>query len=559
MKTWITFPPVDSSVSRQLAHLKPVYQQILFNRGLTARSQIDAFFNPQSGVLPDPFTLPDMQLAVQRLLDAREQAQKVVVYGDYDADGVTATALLVDGFNRLGIQAHHYIPNRFQHGYGVNAEAVEQFGMEEVDLVVTVDCGVRAVAEVELANRLGVDFIITDHHHPGASLPPAVAIVNPRRLLQDDDFKSYAGVGIAYFLLLALGQAAGEPNLAEGYLDLVAIGTVADLAPLVAHNRTLVARGLEMLNQNPRPGLKALIDVSGYKPGKLTSNSIGFGLGPRLNAAGRLDSAETAYQLLMCSDVKQAAPLAGRLESVNRDRRRLTEQAVELARTKISAIGPDTNFLFVMDETFNEGVVGLAASRLVEEFYRPAVVAVLDDQGCRGSARSIPEFHITDAFEQCSDLLDKFGGHAAAAGFETRKENVPALLDRLETIGHESLGGRSLQPQLQIDATVTFDQIDEELMAFLDKLEPSGMENPRPVLATEKVEVVSKRAVGANGGHLKLALNDGNRYFDCIAFRMGDQYDQIHKRVDVAFRPEWNDYMGVRSLQLNIEDIIPLD
>ncbi|MGD8823104.1 MAG: single-stranded-DNA-specific exonuclease RecJ [Anaerolineales bacterium] len=559
MKNWIIYPAIDSAASKNLSHLKPIYQQILFNRDLTDRGQLDKFFKPESGRLPEPFLLPDMQLAVDRLMKARDEDRRVVVYGDYDADGVTAAVLLVDGFHRLGIQAQHYIPNRFEHGYGVNAEAVEQFSRQGVDLVVSVDCGVRAVAEIDQAKSLGVDFIVTDHHHPGATLPSAVAVVNPRRLKQDEVFKSYSGVGIAYFLLSALGQAAGAPDLAQEYLDLVAIGTVADLAPLVKENRTLVAQGLKTLNQKPRPGLKALIDASGYKPGQLTSNSIGCGLGPRLNAAGRLDSAETAFQLLMSTNVDQALPLAARLESINRDRRRLTEQTIELARTKIGPLDDQTNFLFAMDESFNEGVVGLAASRLVDEFYRPAVVAAIDDQSCRGSARSIPEFHITEALEQCSDLLDKFGGHAAAAGFETRSENIPALVDRLESIGRDQLGEEELQPQLYIDAFVAFNEIDEDLMAFLDKLEPSGMENPRPVLATRKVEVVSKRKVGANGAHLKLALNDGHRYFDCIAFRMGDQFSQIGKTIDVAYRPEWNDYMGVRSLQLKIEDIIPVD
>jgi single-stranded-DNA-specific exonuclease len=559
MKSWIAPPPIDGQAAEELAYLKPLYQHILFNRGLKTRHAVDAFFNPKGSELPAPFSLPDMKAAAGRLLEARANKQQVVVYGDYDADGVTATALLVDGLGKVGLQVRHYIPNRFDHGYGVNAQAVNQFAQEGVELVVSVDCGVRAVEEISLASDLGLDFIVTDHHHPGAELPQAVAVVNPRRLVEVNQFKSYSGVGIAYFLLSALCQQLDSSSLANEYLDLVAIGTVADLAPLVGHNRTLVARGLEMLNDNPRPGLQALIEVSGYKPGKLTSNSIGFGLAPRLNAAGRLDSAEAAYQLLMAEDVNQATPLAVKLEGVNRDRRRLTEQAIELARTKISFEKDEDNLIFVTDPSFNEGVVGLAASRLVDEYYRPAIVAVVDDQSCRGSARSIPEFHITEAFEACSDLLEKFGGHAAAAGFETDRDNMPALIERLMSISGASLDGQDLQPKLQLDAMVEFDEIDDDLMAFLDKLEPSGMENPRPVLASKEVEVVSKRRVGANGAHLKLALNDGRRYFDCIAFRMGDLSDRINRHIDVAFRPEWNDYMGVRSLQLNVEDINPLD
>lgn len=559
MKSWIAPPSIDDQAAGELAHLKPVYQQILFNRGLKTRQAVEAFFNPNEGELPDVFSLPDMKVAVQRLIQAREKQERVVIYGDYDADGVTATALLVDGLARLGLQVQHYIPNRFDHGYGVNAEAVRQFANEGVDLVVSVDCGVRAFEEIDLAGSLGVDFIVTDHHHPSSTLPNAIAVVNPRRLVELDQFKSYSGVGIAYFLLSAIGQAVDASALADEYLDLVAIGTVADLAPLVDHNRTLVSRGLEMLNKDPRPGLQALIEVSGYKPGKLSSNSIGFGLAPRLNAAGRLDSAESAYQLLMADDVNTATPLAVELEGVNRDRRRLTDKAIELARDKIGEMDDATHLIFAMDASFNEGVVGLAASRLVEEFYRPAVVAVIDEHGCRGSARSIPEFHITEAFEQCSDLLSKFGGHAAAAGFETSTDKIPDFLERLNVISGDSLGGQELKPKLQIDASIGFDEIDDELMAFIEKLEPSGMENPRPVLATKEVEVVSKRRVGANGAHLKLALNDGRRYFDCIAFRMGEKADRIDRTIDVAYRPEWNDYMGVRSLQLNVEDILTLD
>jgi single-stranded-DNA-specific exonuclease len=559
MKLWIVPPKLDDQDVAELSHLKPLHQQILINRGLTTKDEIEAFFNSSEGELQEPSSIPDMESAISRLHQAREQAERLVIYGDYDADGVTATALLVGGLSRLGLNVRHYIPNRFDHGYGVNREAVQEFGEEGVDLVITVDCGVRAIEEIALGTNLGVDFIVTDHHHPGGELPKAVAVVNPRRIKQEDRFKAYSGVGIAYLLLSALAQDLGAPDVAEEYLDLVAIGTVADLAPLVSDNRTLVSKGLEILNRQPRPGLQALIETSGFKPGKISSTSIAFGLAPRLNAAGRLDSAEPAYQLLVSADIHDARPLAAELEKKNRDRRRMTDEAIELARAKLEVVAEAPQIIIAMDEAFNEGVVGLAASRLVEEYYRPAVVAALDGDGCRGSARSIPEFHITDAFEQCSDLLLRFGGHAAAAGFEASEENIPHLLQRLNEIAIREMGGKQLHPSLEIDAFVGFNEIDDELMAFLERLEPSGMDNPRPVLATRKVEVISKRTVGANGAHLKLALNDGRRYFDCIAFRMGDFADRINKYVDVAYRPEWNDYMGVRSLQLNIEDISPID
>lgn len=559
MKSWIHPPEFDPQAETQMQNLKPLYQRILFNRGLITQEEMDAFFNPAHSQISDPFSLPDMDPAIQRLLRAKAQNENVVVYGDYDADGVTATALLVSGLGKLGYSVRHYIPNRFDHGYGVHADAVRQFGDEGVDVVISVDCGVRAIEEVALAGSLGVDFIVTDHHHPGSDLPEAVAVINPRRIRQEDRFKDFSGVGIAYMLLWALSQKLDEPQLADSFLDLVAIGTVADLAPLVDDNRALVSRGLALINQAPRPGLQALIETSGFKPGSITSTTIGFGLAPRLNAAGRLESAEAAYQLLVAQDILGATPLAVELEKKNRDRRRLTDETIELARSKMDTIEEAPQIIIAMDKDFNEGVVGLAASRLVDEYYRPAVVAVLEENGCRGSARSIPEFHITEAFEQCGDLLLRFGGHAAAAGFETNTENLPHLIQRLNEIAASELGGQDLQPKLEIDAFVSFDEIDDELMAFLDQLEPSGMDNPRPVLATEKVEVISKRPVGANGAHLKLALNDGHRYFDSIAFRMGDLADRINKHVDVAFRPEWNDYMGVRSLQLNLEDISPID
>lgn len=553
-KRWIGPEPARSELVS--GHTAPQLA-ILERRGLNTEREIEAFMDRHYGQETDPFQLRDMDRAVDRLEAARAGEERVVVFGDYDADGTTATALLTRVLSSLGLDTGWYIPNRFTEGYGLNPSALAELRKAGAAVVVTVDCGIRSNEVVESANALGLDLIITDHHLPGPELPPAVAVVNPNRKDDPYPFKGLSGVGLAYKLAEGLVQSSGGEDL-EQYLDLVAVGTVADLAPLIDENRSLVGAGIEVLNDAARPGLRALSEFAGYSQGSITSSSIGFGLGPRLNAAGRLADAGVAVGLLLATDGSEAWEYAGTLDRLNRERQQLTIETLERARTIALEESQSEDLLVVADEEFHEGVLGLVAGRLVEEFYRPVLVARIEGDVLRGSARSIPEFHITEALQACDDLLLRFGGHAQAAGFSLRVADRQAFVDRISELAADGLAGLELRPSLVIDANVDFDQLDDDFMAFIDRLQPCGQGNPYPLLSTSSVEVRSKRTVGQGGRHLKLTVRQAGRVFDAIAFGFGDQAGALPDRLELAYRLERNEFRGAVSLQLNVQDLRPL-
>ena len=556
-KRWRLTPPIPPDVQHSLAEYRPFEQEILFNRGIRTTKEVDAYFTFCISQDHDPFLMSGMDQAVERLQAAVASGENIVIYGDYDADGVTATALLVDVLRRIGASVGHYIPNRFNEGYGLNHDALTKIRERGGELVITVDCGVRAVDEIEHAVSLGLDVIVTDHHQPGTCLPPALAVINPSQRGDSYPFKELAGVGVAYKLAQALLRRLGQPEPIES-LDLVAIGTVADIVPLYGENRQLVRMGLEQLNRTQRLGLRAIIETIGHEFGHLNTTTIGFGIGPRLNAAGRLDSAERAFNLLMAIEEMEAKHLANQLEEINRERQHITREMVERARIQVVGKDPPPLLIIAIDPGFNQGVIGLAASRLVEEFYRPSIVAAYGEKVIRGSARSIPEFHITEALDECEELLERYGGHSAAAGFSVRNERFDEFKQRINQVATEKLAEIELRPTLTVDAVVRFSDLDWSLHEFIERMEPCGYGNPFPVLAVQDVEVVSKRTVGAEGRHLKLTMRDEQKkVFDAIAFRQGHLYKDLPQRVDLAFRLERNDYRGVSSLQLNVLNIRP--
>jgi single-stranded-DNA-specific exonuclease len=539
-----------------LSAFQPIERAILFNRGIRTNEEAEAYFLEGRPSEFDPFLLSGMDQAVARVLAALRSGEKVVIYGDYDADGVTATALLVEALQAIDLDVEHYIPNRFDEGYGLNDEALAGIRDAGAGLVVTVDCGVRAIDEIDRAKRRGLDVVVTDHHHPGSHLPPAVAIINPKQPSDKYPYKDLAGVGLAYKLARALYMALGREAPASS-LDLVAIGTVADLAPLSGENRILVRNGLEQLNNTQRPGLRALIEIAGYKLGKLDAMSIGFGIGPRLNAAGRLTTSESALGLLLEEQEGEAARLARVLEDLNRERQRITHEAVEKIHTLGYGEEPTPYLIFVVDSEFNEGIVGLTASRLVDELYRPTIVAVRGESTARASGRSIPEFHLTKALEACGDLLQKFGGHSRAAGFTVQNENIEALQERLTHIACERLADVDLRPTVEVDAIIQLPQLDWSLMDFMGRMGPCGNANPLPVLAAQNVTVLRARSVGAAGNHLKLTVRQADTTFDAIAFRMGDLHKTIPQQIDIAFHLTRNEFWEIPSLELNVLDIRP--
>jgi single-stranded-DNA-specific exonuclease len=561
-KRWIISSPLTPQAEEGLVRFPPILKQILFNRGLANYEDARAFMRAMPNFDTNPFQITGMEATVERILYAVHHNEPIVVYGDYDVDGVTATALLADALNGLGANVRSYIPNRFDEGYGLNKDALDTLKSDGAKLVITVDCGIRSPDEADHARAIGLDLVISDHHHPdGENLPPAFAVINPKQ--QGDVYpdKYLAGVGIAYKIAEALVQKSnGQAQNIRliDLLDLVALGTVADLAPLVGENRFLVRKGLRQLHETKRQGLFSLANIAEIHINKVTAGSIGFMLGPRLNASGRLESALASLELLTTTDFMRAGQLAQQLDVQNRQRQGLTKSTQEQAEQIAMSEDKDGFLLFAAHENFNPGVVGLAASRLTETYYRPAVVASKGAEETRGSCRSIPEFHITDALDLCKDLLVRHGGHAAAAGFTVRNENLPEFVARLKQIAKDQLSGKDLRHSLSADVEVSLPQLSMEVLDHLEYLEPTGYGNPSAVFVSRDVKVKSFRAVGSDGKHLKVSLDDEcGGFFDCIGFRMGNLQSSLSPRADVLYHLELNEYNGRKSLQLNLKDIKP--
>ena len=558
-KRWIVAPTITSQASNALSAFPPILKQILFNRGLGTDAEARAFLKAEPNFDNDPFQLTGMVQAVDRIRFAVEHGEPIAIYGDYDVDGVTATALLVDALQGLDATVRGYIPNRFDEGYGLNKDALDSLKADGVKLVITVDCGIRSPDEALHAQTIGLDLIISDHHHPdGDRLPPALAVINPKQHGDMYPDKDLAGVGIAYKIAEALSN---NPPSASGIqlddlLDLVALGTVADLAPLVGENRVLVRMGLRKIRETKRQGLFSLAGVADVKIQKITAGNIGFMLGPRLNASGRLESALASFELLTTTDFMRAGQLAQQLDVQNRQRQSITRSMQQQAEAIALADDPEGFLLFAAHEEFNSGVVGLAASRLTETYYRPAVVASKGSEETRGSCRSIPEFHITEALDQCRDLLVRHGGHAAAAGFTVKNGNLSELVARLKRIAKDKLGGKDLRQTLSADMELPLADMNFGVLKYLAYLEPTGYGNPDAIFVSRGVKVKTFRAVGSDGRHLKLSLQDGpGLTYDAIGFRMGGMVKELPPRLDVMYTLEANEFNGRVSLQLNLKDV----
>ncbi len=559
-KRWQVSPPLPADQAARFQRFHPIVAQILYNRGHTDPDAAQRFLLGQTPP-GEPFKMRGMAQAVSRIRQAIRKREPMVVYGDFDADGVTSTALLVSVLKALGANVQHYIPHRVDEGYGLNSESLRKLARRGFKLVITVDCGIRSLQEVEDGKEAGLDMIITDHHSVGPQVPAALAVINPKQAACKYEEKMLAGVGIAYKLAEALLKVSASqdrreaPIRAEELLDLVAIGTVADLAPLShAENRALVMGGLRQLREARRPGIRALMEVAGLTPEKIDATSIGFAIGPRLNAAGRLSSAEVAFKLLTTDDLQEAMACANQLQELNRKRQELTREAQEYVRT-VAQVDSSTSLIFAADPRFQQGIVGLVAGRLTEEFYRPAIILQQGEHESHGSCRSIAEFNITEALDQCADLLIRHGGHAQAAGFAIYNENLPQFQHQITRIVESGLRGKDLRPTLRIDAEVQFSQLNEALYEALCGLEPCGHEHPTPILCSRRLRVVDKRLVGKDNAHLKLRLSDGDQVLDAIAFRLGELNGDLPVYVDVAYQLDLNEWNGSRQLQLKVQDV----
>jgi single-stranded-DNA-specific exonuclease len=558
-KKWRVNPVIPAEQSDALKDFNPLTRQVLFNRGITSSEAAVNYLSAARPEVTDPLMLTGMRDAVARIQQAIDNNQKIAIYGDYDVDGVTATVLLVECIRLMGGSAQEYIPNRFEEGYGVNSEALSELRRLGVDLVITVDCGARSPTEAQHARSIGLDLIITDHHQPGEVLPDVVAMINPKQPGDMYPNKDLAGVGLAYKLTEALSVVYPEIRLDE-YLDLVALGTVADMALLSGENRYLVRRGLDRIRGRYRQGITSLAGAAGLDISTTTAQNIGFILGPRLNAAGRLDSALDAFRLLISKDVNETGLLAQKLNQRNQERREIMQQMQEEAARLAFERRPDPWVLFAFSPDFNEGIVGLAASRLVDRYYRPAIIGSMKGDTTRFSCRSIPELHITRALDQLSDLFIRHGGHAAAAGLTIASDRIPDFIQRLEQVVEGEIGDRLLEPVLEVDLCLSLaDLRPQEYLNLVDKLEPTGLGNPEVVLISRHVKCCRAAQIGKDKNTLKLTVMQGGVTYDAVAFQQGYRLAELGDFIDLAYTLNLDHFMGADRprVQLMVRDVKP--
>ena len=569
---WSPAPPQPLLAGQLASQLKisPLLAQCLLNRGFSEPSAIQNFLQPRLKNLADPFLLPNMDSAIGRLLRAREQNESLVIFGDYDVDGVTSTALLLEVLRPLGWRVDFYLPSRMEEGYGLSADGVENCLKKfPTTLLLAVDCGSTAVETVASLRARGVDTIVLDHHQVSSPAPAVVALVNPQLTqnskLQTQNFTELCSAGLAFKLAHALvkrGRETGLPGAAEfdlrPLLDLVALGTIADIVPLVGENRILVSAGLERLNQTQRPGIVALKNVA-QSPEKLGAYEVGFQLAPRLNAAGRLETAEDALHLLLAKDLAEATPLAQNLDSRNRERQKI-ERGIfeEVSGVVRSKFNPQTDFVIVEGRLlWHIGVVGIVASRVLQEFYRPTIIIGGEGGEWRGSGRSIAGFDLAAALRECDDLLLRHGGHAMAAGLSIAPENIDLLRQRLNELARRALKPEELQPPLRIDAEVGLDEMNFDSLAELDRLKPGGQGNPAVQFCARNLSHQRPlQRIGAEKRHVKMWVTDGLATHEAVWWNSGEKSLPVGK-FDLAFAPQINQFNGNRAVQLKVLDWKP--
>lgn len=600
-KRWLINKKYPKSFEKDFPEFSPIILQLLWDRGLRKQNQIDEFFNPDyESDLHDPFLMKDMQKAVERVVAALEGEDKILVYGDYDADGVTSSAVLTNTLVELKRIIKNlneekakeffsiYIPDREKEGYGITEKAVEEIAQRKPNLIITVDCGVSNVESIEAINKLGIDIIVTDHHHVPQLRPNAFAIINPKQPDCDYPFKMLAGVGVAFkfaqalFLHLQKNYPEKADKIKPGFekwlLDLVALGTVADCVDLLGENRTLTHYGLLVLNKTKRVGIRKLINCAGLetrengnfiKSNTIDAIHISFNLAPRLNAAGRMDHANAAYKLLITEDAKDAEELAAKLEKSNQTRQRLTDKMMQEIRSQIAKKKNLPKVVIEKGEGWKIGLVGLVAGKLTEEYSRPFLILNEEENLLAGSGRSIPAFDLIEAIEKCSKLMLQFGGHSQAAGVKLKKTNLKKFEKQMNEIAESLLTEEDLTPSIDIDAEIEADKIDWGLIDAIDQFAPFGFANRKPTFLVRNLEVHEVKPVGTKKDHLKICLktifeNGKSKYFPCIGFRLGHLLEEMPEReiglrwgdkVDVVFQPEINEWNGNRELQLNVIDI----
>ncbi len=558
---WVVASEPDFRLVDDIANkvkLPPLVVKILVSRNMTDPVEIDKFINPSMSDLVDPFLIPGMEAGVERTIQALQENETIMIYGDYDVDGITAASLMFLVLNKLGANVHYYLPNRLVEGYGLSEEGIIEAERKGASLIISVDTGITAGKEVEYAKEKFIDCVITDHHEPGETLPNAAAVVNPK--LGESIGRELAGVGVAFKFAQGLYSRLGQDQ-SELYehLDLVALGTSADVVPLVNENRILTSFGIGQIMRSSKPGLKSLVFECDLMGKEITTSQIVFIIAPRINAVGRLGGAEKAIKLLTTKDTQTASSIAKFLEIENRRRKSIDENTLEEALGQIEkSVDLENDKAIVLhSEGWHQGVIGIVASRLVEKYYLPTVLIAVDNNEGKGSGRSIPGFHLHDALKSCEDLLLRYGGHKYAAGMSIAPDRIKEFQQRFKRVAATQLQPEDLVRKLHIDAELDLDDIDFDLVDMLERFSPFGPENMKPVFITRNLEIVgSPQVVGRN--HLRMRVRSGRKVFDVIGFGFGDYAEQLSMHgvdFDMAYVIEKNIHNGVTKIQLRVKDI----
>ena len=557
-KKW-EFTKIDENKVKEISekyNIPELLSTILVNRQITNEEQIRVFLNPTRNDFHDPYLMPDIEKAIKRIINAINKKEKVIIYGDYDVDGITSITVLKQFLEQRGLEADYYIPNRLHEGYGLNKQAIESFGQQGYTLMITVDCGISGKEEIDFANELKIDTIITDHHEPLEILPNAVAILNPKRIDSKYPFRELAGVGVVFKLIQALGI---ELNLdAKEYLkflDIVCVGTISDIVPLIDENRVIAKLGLKLVEQTKNIGLKSLIKSSGYKT--IDSNTISFGIAPRINACGRVGDVQDAIKLFLTPNIVEADKITEKLNQYNKNRQD-TEKIIfkeaieEINKNKLE----EKDCIILGGDNWHNGVVGIVASKIAETYYKPTILISFDGEDAKGSGRSIQGFDLHEALCSCSKWLEKYGGHEMAVGLSLKKENFENFKKSFEEIA-ENLKVTETMPIIYIDKLLTIKDLNIDIIKSLSVLEPFGEANKIPIFAYKNIRIDSIRAI-SEGKHLKMTLKDENTIIDAIGFGMGDlalEYT-IGDKVDIAGTLEINTYNGIEKIQINLKSVM---
>ena len=558
IKKWQIYDTDEDKVNELVTKydINELLATILVNRDIVDEQKLEIFLNPTRNNFHDPFLMPDMEKAVERIIKAINNKEKVIIYGDYDADGITSITVLKKFLEDVGLNADYYIPNRLNEGYGLNNNAIQKIVENNYELMITVDCGISGIEEINYANSLGLETIVTDHHEVGDDIPNAIAVVDAKRIDNKYPCRDLAGVGVVFKLIQAISiklELKEEEYLK--YLDIVCVGTISDIVPLVDENRVITKLGLMLVKQTKNIGLKSLIVSSGYK--KIDSTTISFGIAPRINACGRMGHAEEALKLFLSKNINEVKDLTKILNEYNVERQSTEKRIYEEAINQIQENHlEEKDAIIVAGENWHHGVIGIVSSKITELYFKPSVLLCYEDDIAKGSGRSIPGFDLHDALMKCQDTIEKFGGHSMAIGITIKKENFQKFCYEFEEVAKDS-NLKDIFPIIQIDAEFELKDINKDMVKSLEQLEPYGEANKMPLFAFKKLKIDSIRAL-SEGKHLKLTLKEGNTVVNAIGFNMGTLVDnyRIGDKIDIVGVLEVNTFNGVDTLQINMKDMM---